>query len=161
MKQIPLTRGLFALVDNEDYEYLNQWKWYARKGAVTYYASRRGIANGVERSTYMHRVILGLTDRKIHTDHIDHNGLNNQRANLRKCTNKENSMNHRPQKRSTTGIKGVTPRSNGNGFIAQIRANNKNIHLGTFKDTTLAAIAYNKAAIKYYGEFAYLNPVDQ
>ena len=89
MKAIQLTRGYKALVDDADYEWLNKWKWYAVKGTSTYYVMTY-IKN---RSTRMHRLILGLTDPKILGDHKDHNGLNNQRHNIRICTISENQKN--------------------------------------------------------------------
>ena len=78
MKYIPLTQNQFAIVDDEDYEWLNQWKWQSQKGGWTYYA--RGRVNG--KMTYMHRVILGAKDSQF-TDHKDHNGLNNSIINIR------------------------------------------------------------------------------
>lgn len=83
MKKIELSQGKFALVDDEDFEWLSQYKWYFHKG----YARRsyRFAKTGKQRGVFMHRDILKLS-KKYHTDHIDGNGLNNQRSNLRACT---------------------------------------------------------------------------
>lgn len=105
MRKISLTQSKFALVDNDDYGWINQWKWFAYKSKQTYYASR--ISTG--RHLKMHRLILGfeIGDGNI-TDHIDGNGLNNQRANLRKCTNQQNNFNRRLNPDSSSRFKGVT-----------------------------------------------------
>jgi hypothetical protein len=90
-------------------------------------------------------------------DHIDHNGLNNRRSNLRLCTAQQNARNHRPQLRGSSKYKGVSWRQDGKVFRALIWHNGKSINLGRFKNEIDAAKAYDKAAKKYFGEFAYLN----
>ena len=95
------------------------------------------------------------TPNKLQVDHIDHNGLNNQKYNLRNCTFTQNRMNRIRNKNNTSNYKGVT---HDDGYIyAQINANGKHIRLGSFKTEKDAALAYDKAAQKYHGEFAYLN----
>jgi len=83
MKLIPLTQGKFAQVDDEDFEYLNQWKWFALKDAQTFYAARGIYLKG---NILMHRQLLGLTNSEVKGEHKDRNGLNNQKENLRVAT---------------------------------------------------------------------------
>ena len=147
-KLIPLTQGRFAIVDAEDYEWLSKWKWSYGYGG---YAGR-GIQYGV---IYMHRLILG-TPAGSHTDHINGNGLDNRKSNLRICTHHENMRNRSKQKGSSK-YKGVYWERKREKWIAQIKINNKNIHLGSFKKEYDASVAYDLAAIKYHGIFAKVN----
>lgn len=162
MRKIKLTQNKVALVDNADYDYLNQWKWCASYSGSIFYALRAvrpsGFSSSGERrrNLYMHRVILGLKfgDRK-QIDHIDGNGLNNQRSNLRFCSQLQNNQNRR--KRQTGAIsdyKGVNKCPNSPNWNAHIRFNGKKRHLGCFELEKDAAVAYNKAALKYFREFA-------
>lgn len=97
MKLIPLTRGQFAQVDDDTFEYLNQWKWCVGEIKSIWYAYR-GVRHGkrVQRIS-MHRLIMNATERWDIVDHIDHNGLNNQKANLRIVTNSINLKNVNPE----------------------------------------------------------------
>lgn len=94
MKLIPLTQGQFAVVDDSDYEWLNQWKWYANRNRYTYYAVRSDHTNGIIKQILMHREIMNTPNGMV-VHHIDHNGLNNQRCNLKNCTESENQKNQR------------------------------------------------------------------
>jgi len=157
MKEIKLTRGLFVMVDDEDYEYLNQWNWYTNKSRNTYYAARYATKNGKEIVKLLHREILNTPDN-LFVDHIDHNGLNCQKYNIRNCTRSQNAMNRIPWGKSK--YLGVSVEAMGRhiGRIkAQVRINKKVTCLGYFKTEELAALAYNEAAKKHYGEFANLN----
>ena len=160
MKLISLTQGQFAQVDDEDFEWLSQWKWLAQKDDHTYYACRSIRKNKRYFTIKMHREIM-KTPRELEVDHIDHNGLNNQRHNLRNCTRSENCKNHNTH--SLTGYLGVSfydfNRKKSKPYRATIWVNGGNIHLGTFATAKEAAIAYNNAAIKYHGEFANLNTI--
>jgi len=153
MKLIKLTRGLFAQVDDSDYDWLIEWKWCALKVKHTYYAVR--VVWPSKKMLLMHRVIMN-TPEGVLTDHQDHNGLNCQRYNMRNATHSQNRMNSNPKGRSK--YLGVS--YDGNRPIAQIWTNGKKIHLGSFLTEVAAALAYNKAAIKYHGEFANLNVCD-
>ena len=159
MKQIPLSQGLFALVDDEDYDFLMQWKWTANKERKTFTAYRNQHTPKPRKFIYMHRLIMGITDTLIFVDHIDGNGLNNQKSNLRACSNAQNLMNRPSNKNNTSGFKGVIFDSKNQKWIAQIMVNRKSIKLGRFSDKKDAAIAYNNAAKIYFGEFAHLNKV--
>jgi len=162
MKKIPLTQGKFALVDDGDFELLNQWKWSTVKHVnpkIFFYAHRSERRKSKRKRILMHRQILNLKNPKIHTDHIDGNGLNNQKINLRACTKHQNSFNRRINHNNTSGYKGVGWSKDRKRWIAQIQFNKKNRRLGRFKNKVDAAKAYNKAAKKYFGEFAWLNPV--
>lgn len=149
MAKLLLSAGRFALVDDADFDWLNQWKWtYSGHG----YAHRGD--NG--KKIYMHKLITGW-DR---TDHIDEDGLNNQRYNLRESSAAENGRNRGKNRNNSTGYKGVFPQSGTDYFFARIVVDRKPIYLGAFKTSIDAALAYNEAAIEYHGEFAKLNKVE-
>ena len=153
-KLIPLTQDKFAIVDAEDYGWLSKYKWHASKDRRNYYAKRRG-PHGI---VTMHRVILNAPAGLV-VDHINHNGLDNRKANLRLCTVAQNNRNARPctGPNKTSKYKGVSFDKNRNRFAASIKHHRKIYFLGRFKNETDAAKAYDKAAKKYFGEFAYLN----
>ena len=155
MAEIGLTMGYVAIVDDSDYEYINSFKWTARSKSNTVYAWRRGIVDGEYKNIHMHRVILDADKYGLRVDHIDGNGLNNTRQNLRLCTQSENSRNKRTKPHSSL-YKGVCKLSNGK-FRSAIRVDGKAIHLGYNTDEIKAAKLYDLAAMKYFGEFAMLN----
>lgn len=160
MKRIPLTKGKEAIVDDEDYEYLMQWKWHAHKGRYAVRVARR--AESVSRKTVrMHRVVADRAGFTIieHVDHKDGNGLNNQRVNLRPASNQNNMANRGPPQNNTSGYKGVSYHCKRNEWIAQIKVSQRTLFLGYFDSKHDAARAYNVAAVKHFGEFAYQNPV--
>lgn len=159
MKEIQLSkqgknRGKYvALVDDEDFEYLNQFMWHALKHGNTFYALRALKDNGKKASQYMHCAIMGGKG----IDHIDHNGLNNQRSNLRLCSQSQNVMNARKAPNRTSVYKGVCFNKAARKWEAQIIINGYRIHLGYFISETDAALAYNEKATELFGEFACLN----
>lgn len=155
-KQIPLSQGLFATVDDDMYEYLSQWKWYAIKARTTFYAVRNIGHSPFQKRVWMHRVIMN-TPNEMDTDHWDGNGLNNQRDNLRVCTNTQNQANKNKQTNNTSGHKGVF--WNLGKWHAKIGVNGQVVHLGTFSNIEDASRAYDEAAQKYFGEFARINNV--
>lgn len=159
MKEIKLTQGKVALVDDADFEWLNQWKWFAAKCGNTFYAHRNEEVDGRKRTIRMHRLILGVTDPKVFVDHERGDGLNNQRYNLRMATQRQNSQNRKPQAGSASKYKGVSFNARLKKWLAQIRVGSSLIHIGCYKQEEDAALAYNEAAIKHHGEFARLNVV--
>ena len=160
MKEIHLTQGKVALVDDEDYEWLSQWKWCATRTPYTYYAMRSRWVNGKDKTTKMHRVIMDAPPG-MHVDHINHNGLDNRKENMRVCTRTENIRNSRKQRRCTSEYKGVCWHKHRNKWITRITADKKSKYLGYFKKETDAALAYNLAALKYFGEFANINAIKE
>jgi hypothetical protein len=155
MKEIQLTQGKVALVDDDIYEYLNQWKWYYSK---LNYAMRSKRINKKKTFFLMHRVIMD-TELNMIVDHLNGNGLDNRRSNLRNCTHAENMRNRKINKKNRSGFKGVSYYTKGNKWRAMIKFNNLRIHIGFYIDPIDAARAYNEAAIKYHGEFANLNKI--
>jgi hypothetical protein len=149
MKQIPLTQGEFALVDDEDFEELSRYKWQVLRNGPRSYAVRKA-----GKQIRMHRQITNAPDGML-VDHRDGNGLNNQRFNLRVCTAAENARNIRVHKDNKTGFKGVG-RSQGK-YRAYIVVAKKFIFLGRFGDPESAARAYDKAAKQHFGQFARTN----
>lgn len=160
MKQILLTQGQVALVDDEDYEYLNQRKWFAKKDRNNFYVARQvHVSVGKQKMVFMHRVILNIEDIKIEVDHFDSNGLNNQRCNLRTATRSQNCANRVSFKNSTSKYKGVGWVKRQNKWHAKIRKNGQVKHLGFFDNENEAAMVYNKAALEMHGGFAHLNNI--
>ena len=160
---IPLTKGKFAIVDAEDFEWLNQWGWYVVKCDNKFYAARTQWISSLPRNKaakriYMHREIL-QTNKGIEVDHKDGNSLNNQKINLRTSTRSQNAANRGKQANNTSGYKGVFWHNKANKWIASIRLSNKQVHIGIFNKKIEAALAYNQAAKQYHGEFAYFNRI--
>ncbi len=151
-KLIPLTKGKFAIVDGEDYEELNQYKWCANKSGRTYYAIRRKGSKWIR----MHRQILKAPPHLV-CDHVDHDGLNNRKVNLRLCTQVQNCRNRRPRKGGTSKYIGVIFDKQTRSFSAKIGVNHKKIWLGRFKSEDEAARVRDRKAIEVHGEFASLN----
>lgn len=160
LKEIKLTKGKVALVDDEDYEYLNQWKWHTQitTNSDVLYATRDTKVSGNKSKVLMHRQIMKVNDRNILIDHIDHNGLNNTKANLRPCTKRQNQKNMKSHRDSSSKFVGVGWRANRNKFRARI-FDGKEICIGHFTSEIEAALAYNEAAKRIHGEFANLNKV--
>jgi hypothetical protein len=159
MKEIPLTQGKVALVDDEDFEYLNQWKWYSDRHPNLCYASRRvPLEQGKQTSIGMHRQILGLLHGdKRQVDHINHNGLDNQRHNLRICSCSENQGNQRLNKKNTSGYKGVVFDKRKKMWRANIKHGGHRITIGYFHFPIDAAKTYDAKAKELRGEHVCLN----
>lgn len=163
MKKIELSQGKCALVDDEDFEYLNQWKWHAHVGKNSSYARRnKSIGHGKQTAIQMHRVIMN-TPIGLDVDHINGDGLDNRQVNLRNVTRKQNTHNrNQPSKYRSSEFKGVSKHTMLHGSIrwrARICVDWKNVSLGVYDTKTEAAEAYNVAALKYYGEYARLNKI--
>ncbi len=162
MKEIELTQGHFALVDDEDYDYLSQWKWYAKfnKATKSFYAARSSItANGSQKTILMHRVVMNISDSGMMADHKNHDTLNNCKLNLRIATSSQNCANRRRHISRASKYLGVCWHKQKNKWCAMIQKDYKNIHIGYFSDEIEAARARDKKAIELFGEFANLNTI--
>jgi hypothetical protein len=153
---IPLTRGYVTVVDEDDAEFVSRWNWepsVSMGRRRTVYALRRGPRP--ERPTILlHRAILCAGPDEF-VDHINGNGLDNRRANLRLCSRSDNQCNRGPAKGRR--FKGVAP--HGDRYKVAIRRHGVFYHLGVFDTEVEAAIAYNEAAIVLHGAFAHLNSI--
>lgn len=153
MREIPLTRGAVALVDDADYPWLSQWKWQVSpKG----YASRTSGSKGNRKHISLHRFIMDAPNGA-EIDHINRNKLDNRRCNLRFVTREQNMANRDKRKQGTSAYKGVRFRASISKWEARIKCNRQEIYLGCFTSEIEAARAYDRAALEYFGEFARLN----
>lgn len=153
MKALPLTRGQTAWVDDDVFEKVRLMSWQAqRKHAGKFYAvhadRRRPIA--------LHRLVMNAPEN-MEVDHINGDTLDNRRVNLRICTDTENKWNRGKPSNNTSGYKGVYWRKSRRRWQASIGVHHKFIYLGSFTDPAEAAKAYDEAAIKYHGDFAFTN----
>lgn len=155
MKQILLSQGKFTIVDDEDFEKASEFKWYCLKDGNNFYAVRNAKPRG---TIWLHRFLKNCPNGK-YIDHVNRNGLDNRKSNLRICTKKQNLVNTFTHKNNKSGYKGVSWAKQRNRWLAHITKDGKGITLGYFKDKKEAAIAYNKAAIFHHGDFAVLNPL--
>ena len=153
---IRLTQGQFAVVDDDDFEWLNQYEWYAVKEDRSYYAARTIYEKGRVIQRQMQMEILGGVNGVDLVDHKNHNGLHNYRSNIRFCTFQQNLMNHKPKK-LTSNFKGVHWSNRSKKWASSIGFNYKTIHIGYFNSEEDAARAYDTKAKELHGEFAYLN----
>lgn len=147
MKEITLTKGMVTIVDDEDFESLNQWKWHLTSAG---YAARRAWPSN--KIVLMHREIMS-TPKGFDTDHKNRNVLDNRRENLRVCTRSENNLNKNKEIRNTSGFKGVFWRADQKLWLARVGV----VYAGKHKDKVEAAKAYDKKAKELFGEFAKLN----
>lgn len=140
-REIPLSKGLVALVDDGDYDALSRHKWCAQRGKGTHYAMRKVVLAGEQHFVYMHVAIMGARPG-MQIDHIDHDGLNNQRDNLRHVTQHGNMQNRRGANRNAaSGQRNVYPTPNGT-YNVKMQIGQKIITIGTFRtldDAVLAA----------------------
>lgn len=159
MKNIDLTKGKVAIVDDEDYEWLSQWNWKY----ISLYAARPIKFNGKYKQMYMHREIMGLeiddpreVDHRKNTGNIDY-GLDNRKENLRICDTTQNQGNGKIRKDNTSGYRGVSWQKPLSKWRTHIRYRGITYNLGYFYDIIAAAKAYDKKAKELFGEFANLN----
>lgn len=150
MKEVTLTNGMKALVDDSDYQWLSNHKWHANRTYATTYIKGSGAKN--QKMISMHRMIMSAIKGQM-VDHKDGNPLNNQRCNLRFCSRSQNGANRKISKK----FKGVFW---SRGWYAKLKKNGKQHYLGRFSNEIDAAKAYNKGAIKFHGEFAKLNDIN-
>lgn len=152
-REIPLSRGKVAIVDDDDYEWLARYKWHI---SIKGYASRTEPIT--KKTIRMHRAILGLKDDE-QGDHINGDRLDNRRCNLRKCTQAQNAINSTSRRNSTSRFKGVSWNEDKRKWQVEIQISKTRFYLGSYKSEIDAARAYNEAALKYHGDFARLNDI--
>ena len=156
-KTISLTQGKFAIVDAADFEELSLWKWCARSIKHLWYACRSVRDNDGKRKTvFLHRAILDAPG-EMEVDHVNGNGLDNRRDNLRLATRTQNNHNRRIGTDNRSGFNGVSWSNTYHKWRATIGINGKRLHVGYYDDPIKAAVGRDLAAIKHYGEFACLN----
>jgi len=164
MKTLPLTKGLVALVDDDDYYWLSQWNWFVSGKERLHYASRSKkktpMRSGIKYETLLHRIVMRCTDPGLVVDHIDHNTLNCQKHNLRICTKAENNRNLSPRSNTVSKYLGVTYCTDKHRKLrwkAQVAYNGERVFGKRFMTEEEAARAYDVAALYYFKEFANLN----
>lgn len=150
MREIQLTQGQVALVDDDMFERLNQFKWFAIRRATGYHATRQVQTPRGKRNLYMHHAIIGLPPKGCDTDHVDRNGLNNMRGNLRFVTRRQNMQNLN-KSRTTSRHPGVYWYKSRHKWAAGYYVGVRRIHLGLFESEEAAAATY-RAAIHARGE---------
>ena len=162
MREIILTQGRVAIVDDEDYERVSKYKWYAMNSGLKRRRVERWYAEGSVNGTYtkLHRFIMGLAkSQKLNVDHINNDSLDCRKENLRLVTRQQNRFNSKTSKK---GYKGVFDSHRKNKrWIALIRFNKKAIYLGHHKTQEEAALAYNSKALELFGEYVRLNTIKQ
>jgi hypothetical protein len=158
MKKIPLSgklgEGKYALVDDDDFERFGLFKWNLRKKSVS-----RNVMNGGKQHTEILSRLITSCGKGWFVDHINGDIFDNRKSNLRLCSPMQNTWNKASSGHNTSGYKGVSFKKKRDKFYAYITVNKDVKHLGVYPSAVLAAIAYNVAARKYYGEFAKLNDV--
>ena len=155
-KQIPLSKNLFATVDDADYSLVSQYKWKALRDKSTYYALANVKIDGKMTTIRMHRLILGANSGEF-VDHKNGNGIDNRRDNLRLCGYIENNRNRQKRGNFTSQYKGVYRPAGKARWEARIKIDGKPKRLGTFDNEIDAAKAYDDAAIKLHGEYVKTN----
>lgn len=161
MKEILLTKGLVALVDDEDYERVNAFKWNATANGYSerIVARRQVHIKGKKHNVYMHRFIMNAPSGMC-VDHINHEPLDNRKSNLRICTKTQNCHNMiKRTRRCSSTYKGVSYAKDASKWRAFIRVDTRLKHIGYYQDEKSAALAYNTAARNYFGEYALLNKI--
>ncbi len=156
-RRITLTQGQWAIVDAEDYEWLNQWPWYAawRRKTRSFVVVRNGDAsNGSRKTVYMSREIMRAPEGVL-VDHHNHDTLNNRRYNLRLATGYQNQRNATKHRKTSSRFKGVCWHKGHRKWESHIRIDGHQLHIGSFDSEREAAEAYRNAAQEAFGEFAY------
>lgn len=157
MKSIPISNGKYAKVNDEDFDLVSKYHWHM-DGAG--YARTNVWRDGKKVSApRMHRLLFPDVDTKLHIDHINGDGLDNRRDNLRISSCSQNLMNRGPQNNNSSGYKGVIYDKSRSKWRAEICVDKKRKYLGRFETAEAAACAYNLAATKYHGEFAFQNKI--
>lgn len=155
---IPLTQGFFAIVDAEDWPTLSVFRWHALRydNSHTFYAARTVGPPNRRRKLWMHHAVMDVPNGAT-VDHIDRNGLNNRRSNLRVATRGQQMMNRPLSPSNSSGYRGVFWLPRASRWYAAIYAEHRRHHLGSFTTREEAAHAYDVAALRLHGQFAQLN----
>jgi len=147
VKEIKLTKNKVAIVDDEDFKYLNYLKWHTLTVKDLHYAVAKSG------KLLMHRIIMNPNKGQC-VDHINGNSLDNRKSNLRLCSHSENMRNRKQKTKNKSGYKGIYP--SGKKWRTYIQIDKKNTYIGTYDNIKDAINAYNEASIKYFGKFANL-----
>ena len=150
---VPLTKGYVAIIDAEDVRKVHAWDWSARVKGHTVYAQRVFRRDGKSKMVLLHHQLMGIPDGG-HIDHINHNGLDNRRSNLRFATESQNQQNRRVSSRSRLGLKGVYFDAKRGKYVAAIQKDKRKQTLGLFETAEEAKVAYDKAAYTLHEQFA-------
>lgn len=159
MRTVPLggkkAAGRVAVVDDEDYDLVMQYRWWAWERAQGERRPYGPYAQGgpAGHRVYMHTLITGYA----RTDHVNHNGLDNRRSNLRDASVAQNNHNQRPRRTGSSSYKGVTWHRGAHKWQASIKVDGRTTYLGLFASEKDAALAYDQAALRAYGEYAFIN----
>lgn len=148
MIEIPLTQGKVALIDAEDWDKVKGYKWYAMKCKNTYYAQACVVGSKPRKLVLLHRVLL---PDSVVVDHIDHDGLNNRRCNIRSVTQQQNCLNSRIRPSNTSGYLGVSWFAPRGKWRARLMVSGSEINLGYFKTAFEAALVYDRALTEWAG----------
>jgi hypothetical protein len=161
MKEIKLGgkkgAGMVALVDDEEFERVNKYKWRLDINGKNKYALSNIYINNKKTTIRLHRFIFNLNKNIKCIDHINHNGLDCRKINLRVCSYSQNQGNRMPTIGCTSKFKGVYWDKSRNKWLCEITPNKKKKHIGRFENEIDAAKAYDEKAREVYGEFAYTN----
>lgn len=156
---VELNRSLVSIIDKADVELVEGFIWHTYIGGTVRYVQSNAVDScGRHSMVRMHRIIMGVTDAHILVDHINGDGLDNRRSNLRICTKRQNACNQKLSSANKSGYKGVHLSRHGNWY-ACIKSHGKTKKLGTYASKEAAAMAYNEAAVEMFGEFANLNHI--
>ena len=159
-KRIPLTQGKEAIVSDRDYAYLRQWNWcYGKNSKNSEGYAKRAAPRPRKATIKMHKIVAARMNLTGEIDHRNGDKLDNRRCNLRGATGSQNRANRGAQRNNTSGFKGVCWSNWAEKWVVNIQVKGKQKHVGYFEDKHSAARAYNRAALKHYGQFAHLNHV--
>ena len=156
MIEIPLTQGQVALIDDEDFEIVSKYKWYATWSPDTksfYAMTNIRKLDGKQTTLQMHRIIMNAQKGQ-QVDHIHHNTLDNRKSEMRLCSGSQNQHNSGKRTNNTSGFKGVSWHKATQKWYARIKLNGKEKSLGYFTHPELAHEAYCRAAAELHGDFA-------
>lgn len=156
MKLIPLTQGQFAKVDDDDFEWLMTYKWYAKKVKSGYFYA---YTKRNKKIFSMHRLIMNTTDKCVFVDHKLHDTLDNRKSELRIATRSQNGVNKKQKMDGANRFVGVHKVARSKTFRVMAYKDNKQFYVGSFNDEVEAALAYNEKAKELHGEFAFLNKI--